>query len=51
MGCLWSKEFKVKEGVPGQDGVAMETFRKLHLMPKDIDALFTAFYDMDADTR
>eukprot|EP00603_Paraphysomonas_imperforata_P006100 CAMPEP_0114437424 /NCGR_PEP_ID=MMETSP0103-20121206/14005_1 /TAXON_ID=37642 ORGANISM="Paraphysomonas imperforata, Strain PA2" /NCGR_SAMPLE_ID=MMETSP0103 /ASSEMBLY_ACC=CAM_ASM_000201 /LENGTH=373 /DNA_ID=CAMNT_0001607813 /DNA_START=220 /DNA_END=1338 /DNA_ORIENTATION=+ len=49
MGCVFSQEFKVREEIPGQDSLALETFRRLHLSKKDIDILFTAFCDMDAD--
>mmetsp|Transcript_25473 Transcript_25473/g.42950 ORF Transcript_25473/g.42950 Transcript_25473/m.42950 type:complete len:335 (+) Transcript_25473:78-1082(+) len=49
MGGLFSTKFKMQEGVPGQDGIAMETFRKLHFAPHDVDVLFDAFHDMDAD--
>jgi hypothetical protein len=51
MGCVFSQEFVIREDVPGQDSLAHEMFQKLHLTKKDIDILYTAFCDMDADSR
>ena len=51
MGCGYSKHFLVDEDVPGQDSLANEIFKQLHLTQNDVDILYTAFCDMDADTR
>lgn len=50
MGCAYSVEFVVNEEVSGQDSNALSLLQQLHLTKKDIDILFTAFCDMDADS-
>ena len=50
MGCIVSKKkFVPNSDVEGQDESAMEIFQLLGLSQKDIDLLFTAFWDIDAD--
>lgn len=49
MGCIFSRQFVAREGVPGQDALAMELFEELGLDKSDVDIFYTAFCDMDAD--
>ena len=41
----------MNEFLPGQDGLAVDLFEKLHLSGRDIDRFYTAFTDMDSDNR
>lgn len=51
MGCIGSKrKFVITSSVEGQDASAMEIFQLLGLSQKDVDLLYTAFWDIDADS-
>ncbi len=51
MGCIFTKrKFVVNSSVEGQDESALEVFQTLGLSDRDIDLLYTAFWDIDADS-
>lgn len=51
MGCMASKRpFVVNSLVEGQDQAALNVMTELGLSQRDIDLLYTAFWDMDADS-
>ena len=50
MGCVISKKvFVVNPDIEGQDQAALNVMYELGLSKRDIDVLYTAFWDMDAD--
>ena len=50
MGCTLSKrQFVVNAKIEGQDQAALNVLLELGLTKRDIDVLYTAFWDMDAD--
>mgnify|MGYP005991306743 CR=1 FL=1 len=50
MGCTLSKKrFLVNAKIEGQDEAALNVLLELGLTKRDIDVLYTAFWDMDAD--
>ncbi len=51
MGCIFTKrKLVVNSSVEGQDESALEVFQTLGLSDRDIDLLYTAFWDIDADS-
>jgi Ca2+-binding EF-hand superfamily protein len=51
MGCTASRRpFVVNSKVEGQDQAALNVLTELGLSQRDIDLLYTAFWDMDADS-
>jgi Ca2+-binding EF-hand superfamily protein len=49
MGCA-NVKFEPDEDIPGQDQLALTVFNKLKITDREIDLLYTAFLDIDADT-
>ena len=50
MGCFASKKiFIVNDNIEGQDRVVLQLCSELGLTTSDVDILFTAFWDIDAD--
>ena len=50
MGCTFSKrKFVVNSLIEGQDQAALNVLTELGLTSREIDVLYTAFWDMDAD--
>jgi Ca2+-binding EF-hand superfamily protein len=50
MGCFLSRRtFVVNENIEGQDNVVLELCSELGLTTSDINILYTAFWDIDAD--
>lgn len=52
MGCTCGKyheHFTPEAGVPGRDSYTLKLLKELKFTPEDVDALFTAFNDMDSD--
>jgi hypothetical protein len=50
MGCLISRKvFEVNAKIEGQDQAALNVMTELGLSKRDIDVLYTAYWDMDAD--
>jgi hypothetical protein len=43
------KVFEVNAKIEGQDQAALNVMTELGLSKRDIDVLFTAYWDMDAD--
>lgn len=50
MGCTLSRrQFEVNPNIEGQDQAALNVMYELGLSKRDIDVMYTAFWDMDAD--
>ena len=50
MGCFHSRHvFEVNNEIEGQDEATMEVLEELGLSASDINVLYTAFWDIDAD--
>lgn len=50
MGCTLSRrEFIVNSNIEGQDQAALNVMLELGLTKREINFLYTAFWDMDAD--
>ena len=50
MGCMTSRRtFEINENIEGQDRAALDVLIELGLSKRDIDVLYTAFWDIDAD--
>jgi hypothetical protein len=48
--CLSSsKKFVVNSNIEGQDAAALAVLQELGLSERDINIMYTAFWDMDAD--
>lgn len=50
MGCILARrKFVANDDIEGQDRAALEVFRELGLTDSEVDLLYTAFHDIDAD--
>ncbi|KAJ1421568.1 hypothetical protein B484DRAFT_399408, partial [Ochromonadaceae sp. CCMP2298] len=49
MGCLQSRRQFVVSDIEGQETACLEIFEELGFTKNDVDVLYTAFWDIDAD--